>query len=112
MNAEGLSIEGLGSEGSWASWDPRPPRERRIKKKHNAAAITTKSTSVTAAAAQPKDNDCDCRYLSHNAVRGIPARSHMSECPVPIQSGGAQEDHHHRSTAEARPHRQFENAAP
>jgi hypothetical protein len=87
MNAEGLSREGLGSEGSAVSWDWCLPTERRIKKKHNAAAVTTKSTSVTAAAAHPNDNDGDCTYPSHNAVTTIPAKSHMGERPVPIQCG-------------------------
>src|SRR5690349_1330557 len=100
INAEGLSMEGLGSVGSCVSRDSRPPRERRIKKKDNAAAATMKSTSVTAAAAQPSDNDGACRYASHQAVRITPAKSHMSERPVPIECGGAKEHYQHRSCAE------------
>src|SRR5438445_5516831 len=100
MNAEGLSMEGLGSVGSRASWDSRPPRERRIKKKDSPAAVTMKSTSVTAAAAQPKDNEDACRSASQNAVKIIPGKSHMSERPVPIESGRAKKDHQHGSGAQ------------
>src|ERR1700686_565425 len=96
INAEGLSREGLGSERSGAWWDSRPRSARRSRKKNNAVAPTMKSTSVTAAAAQPKRSDGPCMYGSHTRVSST-AGSHMCERPVPIESGGAEEHDQHRS---------------
>src|SRR5437879_11680728 len=93
MKAEGLSSEGLGSEGSPVSRDSRPPSVRRIKKRSSAAAPKINSTSVTTAAAQPKGSDGDCRNARHNPVSSILAGSHMCERPVPIEGRRAGEDY-------------------
>src|ERR1700736_4429075 len=100
INAEGLSREGLGSERSGVSWDSRPRSARRIKKKNNAAVPTIKSTSVTAAAVQPKRSDGDCTFASHTVISSMVAGSNMRERPVPIESGRAEDHYQHRPGSE------------
>src|ERR1700758_1010865 len=97
MKAEGLSSEGLGKEGSPASWDSRPRSARRITKKTNAAAPTIKSTSMTAAAAQPEGSMADWTWPSHNPVGSVLFRSNICECPRPGQGRRAEEHNQDRT---------------
>src|SRR4029077_9251987 len=90
MKAEGLSSEGLGSEGSPVSWESRPRSARRITKKTNAAAAMINSTSMAAAATQLKRSDDDWKYARHKPVNGALLRSNMCECPIPGQGRRAE----------------------
>src|ERR1700722_14468096 len=110
MNAEGLSIEGLGSENSLDSSTFRPLRPRRISKKTIAVAPTMKNTRMTAAAVQPKRNCGSWEYASHDAV-SISRASNMCERAVPIESRRAKENHEHSPRSQESPKRQFEIAS-
>ena len=110
MKAEGLSMDGLGSETSGLSSDRPARKPRRMKKNASAAAVRTKSTNMSPAAVHPRRNDDPWGY-AQAAAKIAAAALDMCERAVPIQSGRAKKDHQDCPGSQKSSKRQLEIAS-